>query len=214
MPTIVWAIEDNQEFRETLVQAINRMPGFACPRHFGTCEEALAALRAGAPPPDLTLFDVALPGMTGIEGIQEFRNVSPATQGIVLTVFEDDDKIFRALCAGAIGYLLKDASLQEIGQALRTARAGGSPMNPRIARRVLELFARQSPSRIAPAYHLSPREQSVLELLVEGRAKKEVAAALGLSIHTVDGYIRTIYEKLHVSSRGAAVAKAVKERLV
>ena len=129
-----------------------------------------------------------------------------------LTVFEDDDKIFRAICAGAAGYLLKTSSTEDIAAAIRSAATGGSPINPTIARRVLDMFSQANPPR--KDYGLTPREKEILQHLVQGQSTKEAAARLEISYHTADGYIRDIYEKLQVNTRSGVVAKAVKEGLV
>jgi DNA-binding NarL/FixJ family response regulator len=136
----------------------------------------------------------------------------PAVQILVITVFEDDEKIFRAVCAGASGYLLKSASMEELAAAVAEVRRGGSPMTPRVARRVLEMFSRFAPKQ--NDYGLGPRERAVLELYVQGFTNKEVAEKLAISVHTVDSYNKSLYEKLHVNTRSGAVAKALKERLV
>jgi DNA-binding NarL/FixJ family response regulator len=162
--------------------------------------------------PQLLLLDIGLKGMSGLDGIPLFRERLQALCIVVLTVFEDDDKLFRAICAGADGYLLKTQSGSEIMQSVGDALAGGSPINPRIARRVLAMFSKMAPRK--SDYGLSPRERQVLELVVEGLLKKEIAQRLELSVHTVDGNLRRIYEKLHVNSRSGAVRKALREGLV
>ena len=130
---------------------------------------------------------------------------------VILTVFEDDDKIFRAICAGAAGYLLKTASIEDLASAIYSAAAGGSPINPTIARRVLEMFSK---ANLPPRdYGLTPREKEILQLLVQGHTIKAAAAELGIGYYTADEYIRAVYEKLQVNSRGSAIAKAVKEGL-
>ena len=129
----------------------------------------------------------------------------------MLTVFDDAEKVFRAICAGADGYLLKGSNFDGIREALREARAGGAPMNGRIARLVLRQFAQQTAPQ--PDYGLTAREREILEAMVRGLTKKEIAAELGLSVHTADFHLRHIYEKLHVNTRTGAVAKAVRERL-
>ncbi len=173
----------------------------------------LAALAtAGGAPPDILLMDVGLPGMDGLEGLRLVRERSPATQVLILTAFEDEDKVFRAVCAGAAGYLLKTASAGEIVAAVREVLAGGSPMTPRIARRVLAMFTRFAPHKADSG--LSEREREILQLLVADMTKKEIAARLALSVHTVDTYLRRIYEKLEVNSRSGAVAKALRDGLV
>jgi len=207
----LWLIEDNPMFRRTVEQVVRVLPSVTTVETFGSCEEALRRLVAGAAP-DTILIDLGLPGMSGIEGIPHFKLQVPAAQILVLTVFEEDEKIFRAICAGASGYLLKSASLQEIAAAVDELRRGGSPMTPRVARRVLEMFTKLAPTQ--QGYELAPRERNVLELLVQGLTNKEIAERLALSIHTVDTYIRKVYEKLHVNTRSGAVAKAFRERLV
>lgn len=207
----LWIIEDHTAFRRTLVRVLNAENDLQCTGDFDSCEKALAALvKPGLP--DLILLDVGLPGMSGIEGIRLIKERSPLTLVVILTVFEDDDKVFQAICAGAAGYLLKTSSATEIAQAVRDALAGGSPMNTRIARRVLEMFSKLAPKQ--GDYGLSDREKEILQLMVTGLIKKEIADRLTLSVHTVDTYLRRIYEKLQVNTRTGAVAKALKEGLV
>lgn len=210
-PFRVWLIEDNALFRRTVSRIVEALPGIAAVEGFGSAEAALEKLATG-PAPGTVLIDVGLPGIDGIECIRRLKASAPGAQILVLTVFEDDEKIFRAVCAGASGYLLKSASMQEIAEAVAEVRRGGSPMTPRVARRVLEMF-----SKLAPAqndYGLGPREREVLELYVKGFTNKEVADQLSLSVHTIDSYNKSLYEKLHVNTRSGAVAKALKERLV
>jgi len=211
----VWLVEDHKTYGERLMRALNRLEGIRCPQRFTACEDALAALAVPATssePPQVLLLDVELPGLSGIEALPQFRQMAPRTALVILTVFEDDDKIFRAICAGATGYMLKTASVEDIAAAIRTAAAGGSPINPTIARRVLEMFSKANPPQ--RDYHLTPREQEILQLLVQGHTIKEAAAHLGIGYYTADEYIRTVYEKLQVRSRGSAIAKAVREGLV
>ncbi|MFZ4765498.1 MAG: response regulator [Roseimicrobium sp.] len=207
----IWIIEDHAAFRRTLVRVLNAEDGLQCPRDFDSCEKALAAL-ARDDAPDLILLDVGLPGMSGLEGIRLIKERSPKALVVILTVFEDDDKVFSAICAGAAGYLLKTSSATEITQAVRDALNGGSPMTSRIARRVLDMFSKLAPKQ--SDYGLSDREKEILQLMVTGLIKKEIADRLTLSVHTVDTYLRRIYEKLEVNTRTGAVAKALKEGLV
>ena len=193
------------------MRALNRLDGIHCTHRFMACEDALAAPRE-EPAPKVLLLDVELPGINGLDGIAPLREKLPQTAVVILTVFEDDEKIFQAICAGAAGYLLKTATTEEIADALRIAASGGSPINPRIARRVLEMFSKAHPPQ--RDYGLSPRERDILQLLVQGHTIKEAAAQLGIGFYTADEYIRGVYEKLQVNSRGSAIAKAVKEGLV
>jgi len=210
-PLTVWLVEDHKPYAERLMRMLNRLEGIRCEHRFAAGEDALAALRQ-SPHPKVILLDLELPGMSGVQAILPLRETAPTTAIVILTVFEDDEKIFRAICAGAAGYMLKTASTDEIADALRIAASGGSPINPRIARRVLEMFSNAHvPQR---DYGLSPREREILQLLVQGRTIKEAAAELGIGFYTADEYIRGVYEKLQVKSRGSAIAKAVKERLV
>jgi DNA-binding NarL/FixJ family response regulator len=210
-PLDVWLIEDHQAYGAHLMIALNRLADIRCSARFTTCEQALATLRA-KPAPQVILLDIGLPGISGIEGLELFRVQAPACSLVILTVFEDDDKIFRAICAGAVGYLLKTATPDDIASALQTAAAGGSTMTPRIARRVMERMSQLSPPQ--HNYHFTPREQDILKLLVQGCTIKESAAQLGISFYSVDRHIRNVYEKMHVNSRGSAVAKAIKEGIV
>jgi DNA-binding NarL/FixJ family response regulator len=209
-PSTVWLIEDNTTYRRTVARVIGQLDGLHCTRDFSNCEDALAALPAERP--DVVLLDVGLPGMSGIEGIAKIKALAPEARVIVLTVFEDDDKIFRAICAGASGYLLKTSPAEQIGNAIREVLAGGAPMNASIASRVLQMFARLAPPR--QDYGLTAREQEVLEWMVRGLIKKEIADRLSLSVHTVDTHLRNIYAKLEVNTRTGAVAKALKEKLL
>lgn len=207
----VWIIEDNPAFRRAAVRALGTQHDFDPVRGFERCEDALQALKT-EPKPDAILLDIGLPGMDGIRGIQELKALAPELTLLVLTVFEDDDKIFRAVCAGASGYLLKSEPMQRVAEAIHEALTGGSPMNPRVARRVLEMFSRLAPQQ--KDYGLTEREQAVLELMVEGLVKKQIADRMDLNLHTADYVIRCIYRKLHVNGMTAAVSLAVKERLV
>jgi DNA-binding NarL/FixJ family response regulator len=206
----VWLVEDNRTFRDTVSRVLNQVPGMECPCAFTSSEDALAALEAGRVP-DVILLDVQLPGRGGLEAIKIIKAISPSTRIVMLTVFDDHHKIFQAICAGASGYLLKTAPVERIVEAIREVLAGGAPMNPNVARSVLDMFARLA----APQhdYRLTEREQSILELMTQGLIKKEIASRLSLSYHTVDTHLRNIYTKLHVHNRSGAVARALKDRL-
>jgi DNA-binding NarL/FixJ family response regulator len=209
-PIGVWLVEDNHTFRRTVARVLNQVPDIECAHDFANAEDALAALVEGALP-DVILLDVELPGLNGIEAVKRIMALSPSTRVIMLTVFDDHDKIFSAICAGACGYLLKTSPGERIVESIREVHAGGAPMTPRVARSVLAMFGRISTPR--QDYGLTAREQKILELMIEGLIKKEIADQLGLSYHTVDTHLRNIYTKLHVHTRTGAVAKALKERL-
>ena len=170
--------------------------------------------RAKATDIDVILLDVGLAGVIGIDGLPILQKLAPQARIIVLTVFDDPDKVFRAICGRASGYLLKSSEPAVIEQAIRDVVAGGAPMSPTVARRVLDLFNRNFGSPVENDYRLTDRENEVLKLMAEGLIKKEIAAELGVSPHTVHTHLRNIYEKLHVHTRSEAVSKAIREGLV
>jgi DNA-binding NarL/FixJ family response regulator len=207
----LWLLEDHTPLRETLRLVFSKDPEITCSGAFGNAGALLGALEGGTPPPDILLVDIGLPDASGLDVIPRVRALAPATRIVVLTVYEDDDKIFRAICAGAAGYLLKGSAAEVIVNSVREALSGGAPMTPRIASRVLTLFTQFAPKQAD--YGLSDREREILRLIVAGRTNKELAAELELSIHTVDTYLRRIYSKLEVHNRSGAVAKAFREKL-
>lgn len=209
--THVWIVEDNTYLRETIAELIDERPSMRCTLAAGSCEEALAVLERGDVP-QVVLMDLGLPGMSGQEGIRHIKNVSPTTHLVVLTVREDDEDVFLALCSGACGYLLKPASGSRIIDAIETALDGGAPMSPFIARKVLRLFRDHIRPRVD--YGLTDREREILQLLVDEYTQKEIAAQLFISPHTVDTHLRNIYAKLEVHSRSGAIVKALRERLL
>jgi DNA-binding NarL/FixJ family response regulator len=206
----VWLVEDNHTFRNTVARVLNQVEDLECRRHFANSEDAIEALVDGTVP-DVILVDVELPGLNGIEAVSRIKAISPTTRIIMLTVFDDHDKIFKAICAGASGYLLKTSPVGKIVESIRDVYAGGAPMTPRVAHSVLEMFSRLMVPH--QDYGLTAREQKILELMTDGLLKKEIADQLSLSYHTVDTHLRNIYAKLHVNTRTGAVAKALKERL-
>lgn len=209
-PVSVWLIEDNHIFRNTVARALGRVEGVECTQHFANAEDALDALQGGGVP-EVILVDVELPGQDGIEAVRKIKSISPATRVVMLTVFDDHEKVFKAICAGASGYLLKTSPVERIVESIHEALAGGAPMTPKVAGAVLKMFSQFAQPR--QDYGLTTREQKILELMTQGLIKKEIADKLALSYHTVDTHLRNIYTKLHVHSRTGAVAKALKERL-
>jgi DNA-binding NarL/FixJ family response regulator len=210
-PITVWLVEDHAPFRNTVSRLLNSTPGMSCTHLFATGEDALRSLGTQAKP-SVILLDVGLPGMNGIEFLTKARETAPETRIVILTAFEDEEKLFRAICAGASGYLLKTAKADMITTAIKEAHSGGAPMTPSIAKRVLDMFSRMAPARTD--YGLTDREKMVLEKMVSGLTKKEIAAILDMNFHTVDAALRSIYSKLEVNTRTGAVAKALKEKLV
>ena len=206
----LWLIEDHAALRASLAWKIEEArPGWGV-RGFGSCEAALT--EPEQPAPEVILLDLGLPGMGGLAGLPKLRERWPTAEVLVFTVFDDAEKIYAAVCAGASGYLLKSEPVSGILRAVEEVMQGGSPMHPQVARKVLErLSGRIKPE---PGTVLSERERSVLLLTAEGLTKKEIAARLELSVHTVDNYLRRIYRKLHVNTLQGAVAKALKEGLV
>ncbi len=209
-PVEVWMIEDNHAFRQTVARLLNQTQDIRCTQSFPACEDALALLQTGATM-DVILMDVELSGMNGIEGLRKIKALRPAVRVVMLTVFEDHERVFRAICAGASGYLLKASPFDRIVESVHQVVAGGSPMSPRVATSVLEMFTRMAGPKTD--FGLTEREREVLELMKEGLTKKEIAARLALSFHTVDDYLRNIYAKLHVHSQAGAVAKAMRHDL-
>ena len=209
--TTVWLVEDNDRFRANIKDLINETAGLTCSLAVPSCEDALASLD-NEPAPDVLLMDIGLPGVDGIEGIRMVKSVAPSVQVIMLTVFDDNEKIIDAICAGASGYLLKSAPPDSIIASLKEILTGGAPINAQIARKMLGMIAGISAPR--GEYEITRAEKEILRLLVEGEPKKLIAHQLGVSFHTVDTHLRSIYTKLQVHSRSGAVAKALKERLL
>ena len=204
-------IEDERDIRESLAALINGSAGFRCIAKYGLMETALASIEKERP--DLILTDLGLPGMSGIEGIGRLKEILPDTPVLVLTIYDNDDQIFAALCNGASGYLLKNTTPARLLEALHDAAVGGSPMSPTIASRVIRLFREFQPSE-GVEYRLTPQETQLLKLLVEGHHKKTAAREMNISIHTVSFHLKNIYEKLQVHSKTEAVSKALRERVV
>lgn len=210
----MWLIEDNALFATGVQRVVASLEGMTCSARFSSVEQAFAALKAG-PPPDVILLDVQLPGLDGISALTTFKARAPRSRVIILTVFDDADKIFRAVCAGASGYILKSSGIDQIGEAIWQVMEGGAPMTPEVARKVLDAFAMTGQaSDVANAYNLTPRECEILRLMADGLVKKEIGKVLGISVHTVSTHLQRVYEKLHVSTNTGAVAKALRERLI
>lgn len=204
-------VEDLRDLREGLVVLVNGTPGFRCVAAYRTMEDAIAKIETNLP--DVVLSDIGLPGMSGVEGIRILRERYPDLPILALTVYDDDDDVFDALCAGAVGYLLKNTPPARLLEAIREVVEGGAPMSPEVARRVVVLFRQFRPPDHA-AYHLTPQETELLRLIVEGHYYKTAADTMGISRSTVAFHLRNVYAKLCVHSKSEAVAKALRERLI
>jgi len=204
-------VEDQSDIRNGLTMLINGTPGYRCTGSYRSMEEALTGI--ASTPPDVVLCDIGLPGMSGIDGIRILKERYPALSLLMLTVYDDDDRIFDALCAGASGYLLKRTAPARLLESLREAVSGGAPMSPEVATRVVALFREIRPPERAD-YELTPHESRLLKLLVDGHNYTTAAEELHVSYNTVKFHMRQIYAKLQVHSKSEAVAKAMRERLV
>src|ERR1041384_923162 len=204
-------IEDRREIREGLAMLIEGTDGYLCVGAYPSMEDALANMHRNHP--QVILVDIGLPGMSGIEGITILKERHPELLFLTLTVYDDDERIFQALCAGACGYLLKKPPPARLLESIREVIAGGAPMSPAVARKVIKLFREFRPPEKAE-YQLTPHETKLLRMLVEGHNFKTAAEELGVSVNTIAFHMRHVYEKLQVHSKSEAVAKALRQHLV
>jgi DNA-binding NarL/FixJ family response regulator len=204
MPTTVAIVEDNRDFRATLAHYLDEAPGCRCVCACGTSEEALQKIPRLQP--DVVLMDIHLPNMSGVECTRRLKELCPALQILMLTVYEDNERIFGALKAGAGGYLLKRADPADILHAIQDVKQGGAPMSSQIARRVVQSF-REAANDAQKVEALSQREEEILQHLSKGYSTKEIADHLSVSVNTVRTHLQHIYHKLHVRSRTEAVVK-------
>jgi DNA-binding NarL/FixJ family response regulator len=207
----VAVVEDLDHVREGLRVLIDGSPGYRCTAACGTMEAALEQFVRD--PPDVVLVDIGLPGISGIEGTRLLRQQYPATQVIILTIYDDDERVFEALCAGAFGYLLKNTPPARLLECIREVADGGAPVSPEIARKVISLFQRVRPAKHTE-HELTPHETRILKLLVDGHNYKTAGAELNVSVNTISFHVRRIYEKLQVHSKSEAVAKALRSNLI
>ena len=210
-PIKVTIIEDERDIREGLAMLVNYTDGFQCVGKYGSMEEAITSIRHRTP--DVILSDIGLPGMDGIEGIRRIKETYPNMTILILSVYQDNDRIFDALCAGAVGYLLKKTPPSKILDSLREAVSGGAPMSPEVARKVITIFKDFRPPEEVD-YDLTPHEIRILKLLVEGHSYKTAAKQLNVTPSTISFHLTNIYEKLQVHSKTEAVAKALQHRLI
>ena len=207
----VTVFEDNKLLRESLQQLINNAEGMACSGAFPDANKLLRNMQMADP--DVVMMDINMPGISGIEAVQMIKAKYPQVHILMQTVFDDNDKIFAAICAGASGYMLKKTTPPKMIEAIRETYLGGAPMTASVAVKVLQMFRQQTGEK-AEFIDLSEREKEILALLVKGKSYKAIAAACFISIDTVSTHVRHIYEKLHVHSKSEAVAKAINQKLV
>jgi DNA-binding NarL/FixJ family response regulator len=210
-PIKVVVVEDILDIRESLRIMINGTAGLRCTGAYYSAEEAIEKI--GKEVPDVVLMDIGLPKMSGIEAARQLKASHPKLLILMLTIYDDDERIFASLCAGACGYLLKKTPPARLLEGIQEAVNGGSPMTPEIARRVVELFQQFHPPTQSDC-HLSAHEARLLKLLAEGHSYRSAATVLGVTPHTVSFHLRNIYEKLHVHSKSEAVAKALRDHLI
>lgn len=210
-PIHVAIVEDDRVLRDGLAMLINGTPGYACTGTYRSVEDALRSI--ANPAPDVMLLDIQLPGMTGSEGVRVLQEKFPRLEIIMLTVLAEQEKVFESICNGACGYLLKETPPVKLLDAIREAHAGGAPMSPEIARKVVKLFQQTGPPEKFEE-QLTPQELRLLKLLVQGYSYQRSADHLHISLNTVRDHVREIYRKLHVHSKSEAVSKALRNRLV
>jgi len=202
-------VEDNRTIRDGLTVLMNATDGLNCVAGYRDCESMLENIKGDNP--DLMLMDIGLPGMSGIEGIKQVKELFPEMVILVLSVYEDDENIFDAICAGASGYLIKKTPPAQLIEAIKEAHAGGSPMTSHIARRVVNFFQENLRLSEDSDIDLSEREKQILSNLAKGQSYKMIADTIYISIDTVRYHIRNIYKKMHVHSQSEAVAKALRK---
>ncbi|MBK7934742.1 MAG: response regulator transcription factor [Acidobacteria bacterium] len=204
-------VEDIRDIREGLMTLINFTDGFACNGSYRSMEEAIPKIKGNVP--DVLLSDIGLPGMNGIDGIRILKDLYPGMTVLMLTVYDDDERIFDAICAGANGYLLKRTAPAKLLENIREAVDGGAPMSPEVASRVIKLFRETRPPERVD-YDLTPHETRLLKLLVDGHNYTTAAEELNVSFNTIKFHMRHVYEKLQVHSKSEAVSLALKNRIV
>jgi DNA-binding NarL/FixJ family response regulator len=206
-------VEDNKTIREGLKLLIDGTEGYSCVADYTICEDLISEL--SQLDVDVILMDIDLPGISGIEGMKRIKQISPDYTILILTIYDENELIFEALCAGASGYLVKKTPPAKLLEAIKEAHEGGAPMTSNIARKVVDFFQKTQPiQKPEESIQLTKREKEVLTGLVDGNSYKAIADSLNISVDTVRFHFRNIYKKLHVHSQSEAVVKALKEGLV
>lgn len=208
MPIRIIIFEDNDRLRQSLAYLLQSAPEYEVLGDYNNCSDAVNITRVYEP--DVVLMDIDMPGESGIRGVSLVKETRPQTAVIMYTVFEDEEKLFQCLCAGANGYLLKKTPPEKLFEALREVMEGGAPMSPSIAKKVIESF---QPSKSANQYHLTERELEVLQLLTKGHSTKVIADKLNIAFNTVRSHLKNIYAKLHVNCGKEAIAKVLAEHI-
>jgi len=208
----VTIFEDNQSLRIGLYQLINGTDGYVCVGAFENCSQLLKNIKDTSP--DIVLMDIEMPGVNGIEAVGILKKKHPEIRILMQTIFQDNDKIFQSILAGAEGYILKNTSPARMLEAIKEIYEGGAPMSPSVATKVLKMIYNQPAAPIKNDFHLTDREIGVLHCLVKGMSYKLIGDDLQISIDTVRAHIRNIYDKLHVNSKGEAIVKALKDNIV
>ena len=204
--------EDNSNLRRGLTTLINGSDGFECVGAFGNCDKLVKNIMDTEP--DVVLMDIEMPGMDGIEAVKILKPRFPGIKILMETIFEDDEKVFHSICSGAEGYILKNTPPSQILEAIKEIHEGGAPMTPSIASKVLAMFKAGTSFSSDETYNLTDREMEILKLLVDGMSYKMIAEKCFVSIDTVSTHVKNIYKKLQVHSKSAAVAKAIKKKIV
>ena len=208
----VVVFDDNKDRLDSLELLIDHTDGLKCSGTFQNCNSVLEDIAASEP--DVVMMDIDMPGINGIEAVKIIRDEHAQLPVLMQTVFDDNERVFASICAGASGYILKKASPPQIIQAIHDVHEGGAAMSSSVARQVLKAFQTQMVLHTPANFDLTEREKEILSCLVKGLSHKLIASELFISVHTVNTHIRNIYEKLHVRSVSAAVAKALKEKIV
>jgi DNA-binding NarL/FixJ family response regulator len=209
MPVSIIIFEDNDQLRESLTTLLNNSEGYKVVGDYSHVMDAVNIVRRYRP--DVVIMDIDLPEKSGIEGARLIKETKPETLVVMYTMFEDDEKLFNSLCAGANGYILKKTSPYKLFEAINEVMEGGAPMSPTIAKRVLQSFQNKDAAR---QYHLSPRETEILHLLTKGYSVKMIAAELKIAFDTARAHLRNIYQKLHVNCGKEAIAKVLSEKII